>query len=223
MPIRGIGSLQPPLRLNFLSLIKHMWRCIMKRSILLIMALLLFLPGLSHGELISEDFCFYCPPGSVLQLPDAATDRYYCMIPGTPRSVAVPLWAKPVWSRITSTGCPANYFPRGDGINCYKCPLTYEFTSAITDYRRTPDWIIAPLASGSPHFCASGGILSGVGGDGKSYSARWEGPGTIETIPYQYKGVPFFHFRLNGKDWPNSSWGVSQETWKVTCDPVGTR
>jgi hypothetical protein len=118
----------------------------MKRSILLIMALLLFLPGLSHGELISEDFCFYCPPGSVLQLPDAATDRYYCMIPGTPRSVAVPLWAKPVWSRITSTGCPANYFPRGDGINCYKCPLTYEFTSAITDYRRTPDWIIAPIA-----------------------------------------------------------------------------
>jgi hypothetical protein len=48
----------------------------MKRSIFLIVAFM-SLTKSSLGELIAEDICFYCPPGSDIQLPDPTTDRYY--------------------------------------------------------------------------------------------------------------------------------------------------
>jgi len=104
----------------------------MKRLIFLVVAFSL-LAGSSFATLKEESVCFYCPPGSVLTLFER--DRYYCIIPGTTQSVAVPLWAKPVWSRVTWTGCPSDYIPLGDGENCYKCPPTYTFTRALTDYR----------------------------------------------------------------------------------------
>lgn len=84
-------------------------------------------------------------------------------------------------------------------------------------------WKLVCLDSEPRKVCHYGGTLEGVGGDGKHYSENWDGYGEIETIPYEYKGIPFFHFKLNGRAWPNSSWGVSQATWKVTCRTVGTR
>ncbi len=71
--------------------------------------------------------------------------------------------------------------------------------------------------SGIVKTCQYGGEVSGIGGDGREYRSRWEGFGELETVPYEYKKTPFFHFLLNGNKWPNPRWGVSVSTWKVTC------
>jgi len=122
----------------------------MKRSIIFLVAFLL-LPDLSFAKLLSDNFCFYCPPGSDLELYER--DRYFCVTPGTGQTVAAPLWAKPVWSKSTSEGCPSGYISLGDGEDCYKCPSTYAFTSAVTDYRRGGEsdrlvgkWVLAKLS-----------------------------------------------------------------------------
>lgn len=73
------------------------------------------------------------------------------------------------------------------------------------------------INSGSFKYCADGGRLSGTGGDGKTYSEKWVGPGRLESVPYQYNNNEFLHFKLNGNWWPNSQWGVSASDWKLTC------
>ncbi len=85
-----------------------------------------------------------------------------------------------------------------------------------------PEYVQCPTPSGGQsgksYTCKRGGELSGIGGDGKPYSANWSGYGVLETIPYRYKNTPFFHFKLNGKPWPNSAWGVSASSWKIQCN-----
>jgi hypothetical protein len=59
-------------------------------------------------------------------------------------------------------------------------------------------------------------ILSGIGGDGKRYSAEWQGTGTLSPLQYYQLGSKtFIHFSLNGNPWPSSAWGVEQSSWSV--------
>lgn len=73
---------------------------------------------------------------------------------------------------------------------------------------------------GSQPICQNGGILSGIGGDGKLYTAEWDGRGQITTIQYTYKKKPFLHFKLNGKPWPNAAWGISKASCKLECKDI---
>jgi len=61
-----------------------------------------------------------------------------------------------------------------------------------------------------------GGTLSGTGGDGKTYSASWEGAKTLTPLSYyQIGSQTFIHFALDGVLWPNSAWGVEQSSWAL--------
>ncbi len=137
-----------------------------------------------------------------------------------------------VVSGVGGDGKPYSAHWRGPG-NLVAIPYSYgnkPFLRFELNGRAWPDhpwgvsadsWELVCLASdGDDHperSCTHGGTLEGIGGDGQHYSATWSGYGEIETIPYLYEGTPFYHFRLNGTPWPNSTWGVSQATWRVTC------
>jgi hypothetical protein len=107
----------------------------MKTSILvLVFVLTSSLTKLGFAELATESWCFRCPVGTVLTLFER--DRYYCMIPGTNRSSAVPIWAKPLWAKVIwdvqEGRCIDGYTRSGDF--CYQCPEGYAFTNAVTEY-----------------------------------------------------------------------------------------
>jgi len=110
----------------------------MRRSILvLVFVLTLSLTKLSFAELVPEQWCFKCPPGTNLSLVER--DRYDCMAPGTSQSAGVPLWAKPSWAKVVwddqEGRCQDTYIRFGDEF-CYRCPGDYELSTAVTDYRK---------------------------------------------------------------------------------------
>ncbi|MDH3347354.1 MAG: hypothetical protein OEM02_04530 [Desulfobulbaceae bacterium] len=114
----------------------------MRKSILVLVFALTFtlsLTKLSFAELVAEQWCFQCPPGTTLTLFER--DRYYCMVTGTSQSAGVPLWAKPSWAKVMwdvqGGRCLNGYIRFGEDF-CYRCPGGYQFSgSALTDYRRT--------------------------------------------------------------------------------------
>jgi len=65
--------------------------------------------------------------------------------------------------------------------------------------------------------CRDGGMVGGIGGDGKYYEAFWNGPGTLCPVYYSYRGTPFVHNTLDGAWWPIQEWGVSEATRQVSC------
>ena len=67
--------------------------------------------------------------------------------------------------------------------------------------------------------CATGGRLSGIGGDGNRYTERWTGTGTLRpTAVYaEFNGQPFIHFTLNDAAWPSAGWGIEQGSWSLIC------
>jgi hypothetical protein len=108
----------------------------MKKSILfLVFTLTLSLTKLSFAGLVEEQWCVKCPPGTNLTL--FGRDRYYCMVPGTNQSAGVPLWAKPSWAKVIwdvqGGRCIDTYIRFGDEF-CYRCPVGYAITTAVTDY-----------------------------------------------------------------------------------------
>jgi len=110
----------------------------MRMSILvLVFVLTLSLTTLSFAELVPEQWCFKCPPGTDLSLVER--DRYDCMAPGTSQSAGVPLWAKPSWAKVVWDSqegrCQDSYIRFGDEF-CYRCPGDYELSTAVTDYRK---------------------------------------------------------------------------------------
>lgn len=61
--------------------------------------------------------------------------------------------------------------------------------------------------------------LSGVGGDSAVHRARCDAPGRLSpTEVYDRNGKSFVHFTLNGKPWPDTDWGVDQDTWSFACE-----
>ena len=68
-------------------------------------------------------------------------------------------------------------------------------------------------------WCEGGAVLSGVGGDGRRYSSRWAGAGTLRSRGvYNLSGIPFVHFSLNGAPWPEAEWGVALNSWSITFE-----
>lgn len=68
-------------------------------------------------------------------------------------------------------------------------------------------------------WCEGGAVLSGVGGDGKRYSSRWTGAGTLRSRGmYNLSGSPFVHFSLNGAPWPDVEWGVALNSLSITFE-----
>ena len=64
--------------------------------------------------------------------------------------------------------------------------------------------------------CNNGGTLSGIGGDGRIYSASFRGYGKLEAI-ISPANRNFYLFTLNGKQWPEIGWAVRIDSWKLTC------
>jgi len=63
------------------------------------------------------------------------------------------------------------------------------------------------------------GILSGTGGDNKSYRVGWSDQGVLRPIQYyQFGSKTFIHFSLNGKPWPSSGWGIEKTSWSISCN-----
>ena len=109
-----------------------------KNTILaLVLALTLSLAQTSFAKLVPEQWCFKCPPGTELALFER--DRYYCVVPGTTKYLAAPVWAKPhtakvLWD-VKEGRCIDNYIRFGRDF-CYRCPKGFRFVGdAVTDYR----------------------------------------------------------------------------------------
>ena len=110
----------------------------MRRSILVLLYVFtLSATKLSFAELVPEQWCSKCPPGSDLTLLER--DRYDCRVTGSSQSAGAPLWAKPSWAKVVWDAqegrCPDTYIRFGDEF-CYRCPVDYEFGTAVTDYRK---------------------------------------------------------------------------------------
>ncbi len=71
--------------------------------------------------------------------------------------------------------------------------------------------------------CRNGGQVSGIGGDNKHYTKSWSGYGEIETITYINNNKTFVHPLKNGERWPSREWGVSADSWTVTCFSPGKK
>lgn len=66
--------------------------------------------------------------------------------------------------------------------------------------------------------CNKGGTLSGVGGDGKSYSAQFAGGQKIcPSSHYSNGATPFVHFSKDGEPFPSQNWGVRTDSYKIVC------
>jgi hypothetical protein len=66
--------------------------------------------------------------------------------------------------------------------------------------------------------CANGGALTGIGGDGKVYTATWSHVDQmLRPLAYYLQGVRFFSFTLDGTAWPSSDWGIRANSWTIVC------
>jgi hypothetical protein len=67
--------------------------------------------------------------------------------------------------------------------------------------------------------CSNGGILSGIGSDGKTYTEKWKGHKILKPREYYVlNGIKeFIHFSLNNDPWPTGEWGIAKNSWSVTC------
>lgn len=186
----------------------------MRKSILLLVFVLtLSLTELCFAKLVPEPWCFKCPAGTVLTF--SPPDRYYCEVPGTNQSASVPLWAKPSWAKVVwdvqQGRCVGNYIRAGDF--CYRCPIGYEFTIAVTKYGTSKSY--TNLSGKWNSSISNTYVITQTGNsfswtvvghkevakgtiNGREVSAKWgDGPGkwlgsatgTIETVDDQGRGT----------------------------------
>ena len=186
----------------------------MRKSILiLVVVLTLSLIKSSFAGSVSEPWCFQCPPGTNPTLFER--DRYYCMDPGTNESAGVPLLAKPSWAKvmwdIQGGRCIDTYIRSGDF--CYRCPVGYAFTIAVTNYGTSKSdmnisgkwnsnirntYVITQTGNSFSWTVVGHKEVAAGTINGREVSAKWgDGPGkwlgsatgTIETVDDQGRGT----------------------------------